>query len=92
MEGGLLFHGPPCIKCNYLLIIFYTIKVVLDCKIIYILLIIENTVGGATLENHLTDTASHPAYYVHNEGKVRFHPVTGHTGPEGESRYSDTLS
>ena len=30
---------------NYLLIIFYIIKVVLDCKIIYIAFITENTIG-----------------------------------------------
>jgi len=36
---------------NYLLMIFYTIKCVLDCKIIYILRITENTTGVLHLKN-----------------------------------------
>jgi len=29
---------------------------------------------------------------IKKKGKVLFHPVAGHMGPEGEKRYSSTLS
>jgi hypothetical protein len=42
------------------------------------------------------DKAPHPRRLESSalpiKGKVRFHPVAGHTGPEGEYRYSSTLS
>jgi hypothetical protein len=34
----------------------------------------------------------HDLYYSDIEIKFKAHPVTGHEGPEGEKRYSSTLS
>ena len=35
---------------------------------------------------------THTYIYTYIKGKVKVHPSTGHKGPEGEERYSSTLS